>query len=326
MIALTVTVLLGAAPASAADANDPNGRGIDLTASDVGARIARLLMNKPEVPITLPKNVKAPPPAEPLPAEGTMVVNRVCQMWSERKSPWLVATFPPQPGRADEPERRVLPSELMERMEFLAGTKPGIKFHVSGETTIFRDKAYLLVTKATALPDRPAATRPAGAPAMTTARNLQADPNGAATTGPADDDRAPTSTDLLNELLGESMGKPIPALPVAAEAPRAGSVAPESPKALPAPRGGIVADRLVRIMNDSKAGWWVAVFEADNNLQEPPMRLLPCGQLAKAIKMARQARPGRDRIFRISGKITRYEGRRYLLLRKVLLELNLHQF
>jgi len=328
----TLTFAAGARGADAKDANDPNSRGIDLGASDIGARIARLLLNKPEVPITLPKDMKALPAAPPLPAEGTMVIDRVCQMWSERHSPWLVVTFPAEPDRADEPERRVLPSELMERMEFLAGTKPGLRFRVSGETTIFERKAYLLVTSATALPNRPAATRPAGAPALTPARDLPADANADANSAspasaPAGDgERAPTSSDLLRELLGESIGKPIQTVPVEPDAPKAGSVAPEPTAVASVARGEIVADRLVRIMSDPKSRWWVAVFEADNNLQEPPMRLLPCGMLAKAIDLAGRARPGRTRVFRVSGRVTRYEGKRYLLLRKVLLELNLGQF
>ena len=62
----------------------------------------------------------------------------------------------------------------------------------------------------------------------------------------------------------------------------------------------------------------MARFESDNTLADEPIRLLPCKLLQKA-----KRRGGR---LRISGEITRYQGRRYLLLRKVLPERRMGQF
>jgi len=316
-----------------------------MSASDVGQRLARLLLDKPEVPITPPMEMDKPAASAPLPAEGTMLVDRLCRLWSERNSYWLVLTFEPEPGRAagqsapaDDVERRVLPCELMEQMETLAARTPGTRFRVSGETTIFEGHAYLLPTKVTVLPHESPSALPAVAPALAGTPSLKLAASAGATSaplagpGPASapagrDKRGElTSNDLLKILLSENAGRPIQTVPVLPDSPKPASVAPTGSAVLPVPRGEMVADRLVRIVPDPQGRWWIAAFEADNTLQEPPMRLLPCEMLAKAKALAGEARPGRMRIFRVSGKVTRYEGNRYLLLRKILVELNLGQF
>jgi len=310
-----------ALPALAADANDPNRPAFDVSASDVGESITRLLLDKPEVPITVPLNAEKPVEVLPLPAEGTMVVDRLCRLWSERNTPWLVLAFEPEQGRDDETERRVLPCRLMEQMETLAIRTPGTRFRVSGETTVFEGHAYLLPTKATAL-------GPAAAPAAAAAEKAPTPTTKPApATAPASNQSGqPSSDDLLKVLLAEEVGWSIQAVPVLPDSPKPPSVAPTGPSVLPATRREMVADRLVRIFPDPRGQWWLAAFEADNTLQEPPMRLLPCGMLARAKTKVAGARPGRMRVFRVSGKVTRYAGKRYLLLRKVIVELNLGQF
>lgn len=317
-----VAIVAGACalPALAADANDPNKPAFDMSASDVGENITRLLLDKPEVPITPPLNADKPVAVSPLPAEGSMVVDRLCRLCSERDSDWLVLTFEPEPGRADEPERRVLPSRLLEQMETLAARTPGTRFRISGETTVFEDHAYLLPTKVTTLPPE---TAPASAPPKAPTPTTKPAP---ATGRAADKNDEPSSSELLDALLGEDPGLPIQTVPVMPDSLKTKSVAPTGPSVLPVARGEMVADRLVRLVRDPQGKWWLAAFEADNTLQEPPMRLLPCGMLAKAQAKAAGARPGRMRILRVSGMVTRYAGNRYLLLRKAIVELNLGQF
>lgn len=310
-----------ALPALAADANDPNRPAFDMSASDVGEKITRLLLDKPEVPITLPLNAEKPVAVSPLPTEGAMVVDRLCRLWSERDSTWLVLTFEPEPGRADEPERRVLPCRLTEQMETLAARTPGTRFRISGETTVYEGHAYLLPAKVTMLP--PEAPAPAAAPVKAPAPTTKPTP---ATTRAADPNTEPSSSDLLDALLAEKVGRPVQAVPVMPDSAKPASVAPTGPSVLPLARREMVADRLVRLVPDPQGRWWLAAFESDNTLQEPPMRLLPCGMLAKAQALAAGARPGRMRVLRVSGKVTRYAGNRYLLLRKVIVELNLGQF
>jgi hypothetical protein len=326
-----------------------------MSASDVGQKLTRLLLDKPEVPITLPKDMEKPAELAPLPAEGTMLIDRPCRLWSERDSYWLVLTFEPEPGRpagqstgGDEIDRRVLPCELMEQMETLAARMPGTRFRMSGETTVFEGHAYVLPTKVTVLPHEAPSAPVAAAQAPAQSSAPKSPPSPAATTNAASTPigdlrpaKAPaaagkpgelTSDDLLQALLRQNVGRPIQTVPVLPDSPKPASVAPlgglgpAGPGVLPAARGEMVADRLVRIVPDPQGRWWLAAFESDNTLQEPPMRLLPCAMLAKAKSLAGEARPGRMRIFRVSGKVTRYEGNRYLLLRKVLVELNLGQF
>jgi hypothetical protein len=88
-------------------------------------------------------------------------------------------------------------------------------------------------------------------------------------------------------------------------------------------------------------------FYADNTLQEPPLRLLPCTELERATKAASGANapaankpasgvntaannmaagsPTTTKKFRISGELSEYKGRRYLLLRKVQVERDMGQ-
>jgi len=318
-------------------AGDANASGFDMSASDVGQKLTRLLLDKPEVPITLPKDMEKPAESAPLPAEGTMLVDRLCRLGSERDSYWLVLTFEPEPGRpagqstgGDEIERRVLPCELMEQMETLAARTPSTRFRMSGETTVFEGHAYVLPTKVTVLPHEalsaPAPAQPSPAETTNAASTPLGGPRPGKAPAAAGKPGELTSDDLLQALLSENAGRPIQTVPVLPDSPKPASVAPTGPGVLSAARGEMVADRLVRIVPDPQGRWWIAAFEADNTLQEPPMRLLPCAMLAKAKSLAGEARPGRMRIFRVSGKVTRYEGNRYLLLRKVIVELNLGQF
>jgi len=346
--AVPVALVPPGEPKASRDANAPTGTGdanasgFDMSASDVGQKLTRLLLDKPEVPITLPMDMKKPAESALLPAEGTMLVDRLCRLGSERDSYWLVLTFEPEPGRpagqptgGDEIERRVLPCELMEQMETLAARTPGTRFRMSGETTVFEGHAYVLPTKVTVLPHEalsapvsplaPAATTNAASTPIGDLRPAKA-PLGGLRPAAAGKPGELTSDDLLQALLSENAGRPIQTVPVLPDSPKPASVAPAGPGVLPAARGEMVADRLVRIVPDPQGRWWLAAFESDNTLQEPPMRLLPCAMLAKAKSLAGEARPGRMRIFRVSGKVTHYEGNRYLLLRKVLVELNLGQF
>ena len=87
----------------------------------------------------------------------------------------------------------------------------------------------------------------------------------------------------------------------------------------------MVTDRLVRILPNPKDGWWQAVFVADNTLQEAPVRLLPCEMLEQA-ENAVIVGGGQTARYRISGEVTEYKGKQYLLLRKRLVEHDMGQF
>jgi len=301
-----------------------------MSASDVGASLTRMLLDKPEVPITPPKDVVEPNEPVEVPVEGSMIIDRLCRLTYDAKAGWAVLTFEPEPERRSEMPRRVLPCQLLEQMEPLAASSPSVRFRVSGETTVFRQRGYLLLTKATVLA-APSAARPKPTPgprplvpepAASQPTSRPAAPSSRPAGGPAE----PTSDDILDQLLRDNVGRPIRTPAVAPGVIPAPSVAPGAGKALPAGRGAMVVERLVRVLPELTGPWWQARFEADNTLQEPPMRLLPCGFLERAQRI-QAARPrGATPVLRVSGLVTHYRHRRYLLLRKLLPERRLGRF
>ena len=304
-------------------AAEPKGQASAPAADGTG--LTRVLLDRPQVPVTLPKGAPQGPAPVELPVEGTMVVDRLSRLAREAKSPWSVLIFESESDRGDEMPRRALPSYLIEQMEPLAANSPAVRFRVSGETTIFRGHAYLLVTKATVVsPPRARATAkptPAPAPKPPKPASRPATPASRPATGGAE----PTSDDVRDTLLSEKVGRPIQVRLAPAEVPIAPSVAPGAGRPLADGRGGLIVDRLVRVLPEPAGQWWVARFEADNTLQEPPVRLLPCGTLEKA-QTWRQRRRGAGQVFRLSGTVTWYRQKRYLLIRKLVPERGLGRF
>ena len=78
---------------------------------------------------------------------------------------------------------------------------------------------------------------------------------------------------------------------------------------------------IVRVLPDGSGRWSLARFEADNALRDPPLRVLP-----SLLREVAEAKGSDGQVLRISGEISRYKGRRYLLLRKVLKERQMGQF
>lgn len=82
--------------------------------------------------------------------------------------------------------------------------------------------------------------------------------------------------------------------------------------------GDFIVDRVARL-NTTADGQKELVFEADGRfMQDPPMIVLPSLNLMVlegAIKKA-----SRDLRFRISGQVTEYNGRNYILVSKVVVE------
>lgn len=294
--------------------------------ADTAPPLSRMLLDKPDVPLTPPTGAAPRKAPVVLPVEGSMVVDRQARLAYGGKDGWLVLRFPPETGRADEAPRRALPNQLLEQMEAQVARSPAVRFRVSGETTVYDGQAYLLLTKATVLPAAPAAApEPSSKPAAPPPKG--GSDRGAPKSRPAAGGEAePTSDDILQELLKDKAGRPVvvpPGRPRPAPAP---SVAPGAGKPLPADRGGMVVDRLVRIRPEPGGSWWAACFEADNTLQEPPIRVLPCGFLAKARRIAETRGIARERLLRISGLVTHYKQRRYILIRKLLIERRLGRF
>ena len=103
-------------------------------------------------------------------------------------------------------------------------------------------------------------------------------------------------------------------------------VEPVDPKAklpLTVQEGDRVTHRMGRLGKDAK-GTLLFVYEADaTDLSEPPLILLPCLKLEQ-MELLVSKKPNVK--FMVTGEVTVYRGKGYLLLRKVMLHRDLGQF
>lgn len=292
------------------------------------------------VPVTAPKglvlrrNIRN----QPLPVEGTAVVNRDGSISLDEESGWLIMTFENQPGREWIIPRRLLQCRLLEKVEGILSANPNTRFAVVGETTVHDDSAYLLFRRVAVLESPPPPKPPKPAPDKTAPKPLviskksEPEKNESKTSAgdveKKDTEKAPTTTtELISALLKD---KPRTALRVEPDPNRSASeniesVAPAGKEPLSPGRKGLVIDRVVRIVKGPAGYWWEARFQSDNTLREPPMRVLPNGILSHAVRLNSQMGRGSLKL-RVSGEITFYKGRRYLLIRKLLRQRDMEQF
>jgi len=271
-----------------------------------GEEGSAVLLDRQPVPITPPVSAAPVKGRQQLPPD-LPIVDRRCRMKIDSESGWAVLEFENAPTLAPLGPHRVLPCQRLESMEQLLAKDPGVVFRVSGEVTVYQRQAHILprtlgVETAAAMPG-------AAAPAP-----VQPAPPAEA----AADDAAASSEGLIKVLTRNRPAKPV-LMPAAHEelAPDTQSVAPPPEEQAAPDRPGIVVDRLVRAVRGADGPWWEVRFESDNTLSERPLRLLPCRLLEQA-----QRAPGR---IVITGEITFYKGRTYLLLRKVLPERDMGQ-
>ena len=254
------------------------------------------------------------------PNDGRKVIDRRGTVAKDTTGRGWVFTFENGPKQVKEIPRRLLPCRLLEKVEEIVAKSPKTRFDISAEITTEKQDAvrqeYILLRRVSVITHRTKAVAlPVPVKEATTPGKTPATP---ASSG---DD-----TDALREkLLSTGPGR---ALSVATapetRVEQQQSIAPIAGAAEPTRRSAVV-DRTAHIVDDPKRRWAEARFVADNTLREPPMRLLPCILLDRARHL--QSKMGqRDRKFRISGEVTHYHGRRYLLLRKVLLERDMGQF
>ncbi len=89
--------------------------------------------------------------------------------------------------------------------------------------------------------------------------------------------------------------------------------------------GDVIIDRVGRLLLDPTEKKWFFAFEADGaSLAEPPIILQPCKLLENMESLHHSSLESVQ--FRVSGQISRYQGRYYLLLRKMLLTKKLGNF
>lgn len=126
-------------------------------------------------------------------------------------------------------------------------------------------------------------------------------------------------------LIGQDQGQP-PAEDyehgVPAGADTAGQSSPPQQSRSAWKDGQKVIDRLGRAIYDPLDQSWTFIFKADSDsLAEPPVVLHPCRLLEFMERNMQQST--RDAQFRVSGQISKYQGRPFMLLRRVMVAYDL---
>jgi hypothetical protein len=126
---------------------------------------------------------------------------------------------------------------------------------------------------------------------------------------------------LLNQMLkpSNSAAKPLqsePSIPPVDTSTGAAAVAPGAQQINVIREGTFLVDRTGRLTKSADGQNWEFTFEADSRaMQDPPVIILPNLKLM-AMEQAVQS-SNRDVRFRVTGMVTEYSGRNYLLMERV---------
>jgi len=95
-----------------------------------------------------------------------------------------------------------------------------------------------------------------------------------------------------------------------------GAITPSAPVVHLLPEGSYIIDRVARLGHSNDGLQSELVFESDGKtLRDPPMIILPNMRLTMMENAI--AQQNRDLKFRVTGMVTEYHGRNYILLEKV---------
>jgi hypothetical protein len=246
-------------------------------------------------------------------SEGTKIFDRLAALQKDPGGKWW--TIPDaRAGRL-----RLLPCRLLEAVETAQAENRQAEFRLSGEVYHYHDDYYLMLRQAAVVgPGEKPKLVPAPAPEKTT----PPEPKPPTATAPTDEGASPE--DVARRLLEGEPGTPV--VPVARPEGRGDVGTPVAPPGEPiqAGPGDMVINRLTRLVPET-ADWFLIVFESDNTLREPPMRVLPSRHLEKIESWSGKG-SAYGAVFHVSGEVHRYKGVDYLLLRNVLRKREMGQF
>ena len=131
---------------------------------------------------------------------------------------------------------------------------------------------------------------------------------------------APAPESLLNSMLKPPVnsGRVITPLPNPdkIDAGSGKAIAPNAPAVKLLREGSSIVDRIGRLTKSAEGQQWELAFDADGKtMQDPPLIILP--NLNLAAMEAAVTGASRDLRFRVTGSVTEYKGRNYILLEKV---------
>jgi hypothetical protein len=142
-------------------------------------------------------------------------------------------------------------------------------------------------------------------------------------TQPAPTSSQPTAEQLLKDMLKPQTGiaKPLQATPdtpaIDNKSGTRNSIAPNSPPIALQREGTFIFDRTGRLTHSPDGSQAEFTFESDGKtMKDPPVIILPNLKLMTMEDVVKAT--NRDLRFRVSGMLTEYRGRNYLLLEKVL--------
>jgi hypothetical protein len=304
-VLLILAVLLATLPA----ASTRSAGGAEQAASSPAVEEPSLL-DVQTIPLTAPSFAVTVEKPLPPPVPESMVVDARCRLIRETDTGWFALDFPERLPAGFPNRMRVLPGRELETLEALTDANSQAWFRVTGQTTSYAGRAYiLLLSIAEEWSARPEPSGDQPRPSAV-AESPTTQPAGAAS--PADDTER-----IRRSLTKIRPPKPIVPLPPAAPPPEAAEATSTSPPPTTPPAGDILINRVVRIAPSADGQWLEARFEADNTLQERPIPLLPCQLLERAAAI-------RGKVC-ITGIVRYYKGRNYLLLRKALAERDMGQ-
>jgi hypothetical protein len=169
----------------------------------------------------------------------------------------------------------------------------------------------------------PVAATPQTPPASPSVSSSQAS-GAAAPSAPGDSAGSPPSADqMLSKMLQPTPGEagttplqPIPAPPTVDTTSGAGAVAPGAPAVNVIREGSFIIDRTGRLTRSADGQQMEFTFDGDGQaMKDPPLVILPN---LKLMAMENAVTNGNaDLRFRVTGMVTEYRGRNYILLDKV---------
>lgn len=247
-------------------------------------------------PILQPSGYTSKPGAAGLLREGSDVIARRGHLVKGSNQPYSQFVFDKSQGLSP---MFVLPNlQLMSMEDASAATKEDLSFTVSGMVTEYRGKNYIILE-----PGPEALARQTSTPVAT----VQPDSHGSA-----------SADQLLKEML--STDKPSAATPAQAGAPLKDStsgsaaVAPNAPLVTVLPEQSQIFDRVCRLSLCPDGLHEELTFESDgSSLRDPPMIVLPN---LKLVDLEKAAGDHNTRM-RVTGTVTEYRGRNYIILQKV---------
>ena len=128
----------------------------------------------------------------------------------------------------------------------------------------------------------------------------------------------------MNSMLKPSSGDsgrvllPLPNPPKISES-TGKAIAPDSPPVNLIREGSYVVDRTGRLTKAAEGQQWEFTFEADGKtMQDPPLGILPNLKLMAMENAVTGTRT--DVRFRVTGMVTEYKGKNYILLEKVIVD------